>query len=247
MIERVALVTDFGPGGPYLGQMGLLLAAAAPRVPVVELVSDLPPYAPELAAYLLPALVRGLPPRTLYLCVVDPGVGSERAVLAAQLGEDWFLAPDNGLLAPLAARNAGIRLYRVGWRAERMSASFHGRDLFLPLGVRLLGGESLETTAIASASMAGWGLAPDLPRVVYLDRFGNLVTGLRAEGLAEGVRIRAGGRLLSRARTFYEVPPGTAFWYPNAFGLVELAVNQGRADGVLGLAPGAPIEVLGAA
>lgn len=246
-IERIALVTDFASGGPYLGQMRLLLTAATPGVPVVELISDLVPYAPEFAAYFLPALVSGLPAKTLYLCVVDPGVGSERAVLAAQIGDDWFLAPDNGLLAPLVARHRGARLYRVGWRPVRLSASFHGRDLFLPLGVRLVRGESLEAQTMEAAAMIGWGWASDLPRVIYVDGFGNLITGLRAEGLHDGIAIRVGDRPLGRARTFCEVPPGTAFWYANAFGLVELAVNQGRADRVLGLGPGAPIQVLGGA
>lgn len=244
MIDRIALVTDFGTGGPYLGQMRLLFAAVTPELPVVELISDLPPHAPELAAYLLPALVRGLPPGTLYLCVVDPGVGGERAVLGVQAGGDWFLAPDNGLLGPLVSRCAGVRVERVTWRPEHMSASFHGRDLFLPLAKRLARGDPLEAVPLGSEPMVGQDWTPDLLRVVYVDQFGNLVTGLRAEGLSPQACIRGGSRWLGYARTFCEVPPGTAFWYPNAFGLVELAVNQGSAAEVLGIAAGAPIQVI---
>lgn len=245
MIERIALATDFGAGGPYLGQMALMLAACAPGVPVIALSSDLPVHAPELAAYLLPALIQGLPPRTLYLCVVDPGVGSDRDVLEVRLGDDWLLAPDNGLLAPLVSRTCGaVEVRRVSWRPEHLSASFQGRDLFVPLAVRLLRGDPIGGVPLGSTPMVGLDWPLDLPRVVYVDTFGNLIVGLRAAGLVPHARIRVGAHSLQFARTFCEVPPGTAFWYSNAFGLVELAVNQGRATDTLDLRVGARVEVI---
>ena len=244
MIERIALITDFGSGGPYLGQMRLLLSQRLPQLPVVELISDLPPFAPQLAAYLIPTLIADMPTATLYLCVVDPGVGGERAVLQVEADGNWFLAPDNGLLAPLVARSNAPRVERVGWRPERLSDSFHGRDLFLPLGVRLIRGESSPQASLSPDQMVGSDWPMDLARILYVDRFGNLMTGLRAEGLGTLARIRAGEREFAYARTFCEVSPGTLFWYGNAFGLVELAVNQGRADALLRLEPGAPVEVL---
>ncbi len=74
-VERIALFTDFGAASPYLGQIRLLLAQALPDLPVIDLISDLTPFRPDLAAYLLPALVRDMPQRTIYLGIVDPGVG----------------------------------------------------------------------------------------------------------------------------------------------------------------------------
>lgn len=244
MIERIALITDFGGGGPYLGQMRLLLSECLPQMPVVEVVSDLVPFAPQLGAYLLPALVADMPEATLFLCVVDPGVGGERTVLEVEIGGNWFLAPDNGLLAPLVSRAKVPRVWRVDWRPDRLSDSFHGRDLFLPLGVRLIRGESIPQRSLQPDQMVGAEWPADLARVLYVDRFGNLMTGMRAEGLGMGARIRAGVHDLGYARTFCEVPPGTPFWYRNAFGLVELAVNQGRADILLGVEPGTAVEVL---
>ena len=91
--------------------------------------------------------------------------------------------------------------------------------------------------------MNGMGWPDDLRRVVYVDGYGNLMTGMRAHKLARNRTLHAGGRDLSFARTFCEVPPGTAFWYENALGLVELAVNQGRADRDLGLVPGDSVKV----
>ena len=244
MIERIALITDFGSGGPYLGQMRLLLSQRLPQLPVVELISDLPPFAPQLAAYLIPTLIADMPTATLCLCVVDPGVGGERAVLQVEADGNWFLAPDNGLLVPLVARAHAPRVGRVDWRPDRLSDSFHGRDLFIPLGVRLIRGESSSQTPLGPDQMVSSDWPADLPRILYVDRFGNLMTGLRADGLGAAGRIRAGERELGYARTFCEVSAGTPFWYRNAFGLVELAVNQGRADALLGLEPGAPVEVL---
>ncbi|MFL6831515.1 MAG: SAM hydroxide adenosyltransferase, partial [Xanthobacteraceae bacterium] len=80
--------------------------------------------------------------------------------------------------------------------------------------------------------------------IVYVDRFGNARTGLRAAMLPPNTRLAAAGRVLERARTFSDRPPGTAFWYENSNGLAEVAVNQGRADRDLGLAIGSPVEIV---
>lgn len=245
-VRGIALVTDFGDGGPYVGQMELRLAELAPEVPVTQLVSDLPPFRPDLAAYLLPALARDIAAPTLYLCVVDPGVGGERAVLAVEADGNWFVGPDNGLLAIVVRRAIRCQVLRVGWRPETMSESFHGRDLFAPVAAMLTKGESLEAHAVGDDAMEGSGWSDELSRIVYADRYGNLMTGLRAARLDCHAAIQAGGRILRFARTFCEVPSGGAFWYENAFGLVELAVNQGRADRLLGVTAGDPVTAVAA-
>lgn len=247
-IRRIALVTDFGPG-VYLGQMTAVLcdglSGGLSGIAVVDLVHDLPPFRPDLAAHLLPAMMRDMPRGTLYLCVVDPGVGGERALLLVESGGDWLIGPDNGLLARVVAReteaDVAARVWRIGWAPERPSASFHGRDWMAPAAVRLCRGEPLDLALLDPTGMQGAGAPDQLAAVIYADRYGNLMTGLRADRApAEGV-LEAGGRTLARARTFSDCEPGTAFWYENALGLVELAVNQGRADQVLGLQPGDPV------
>lgn len=245
-IERVALITDFGTAGFYTGQMQLSLAAQVPMVPVVDLAADLPPFRPDLSGYLLPALVRDMPIGTLYLCVVDPEVGGERAALVVEADGNWFVGPDNGLLAIVARRASDLRILRIDWRPERYSDTFHGRDLFVPIAVRLLRGDpphAMETLAQQALVGADW--PDDLLRVVYVDRFGNLITGMRAMHLDHAAILKAGGYDLRHARTFCEVRLGAAFWFEDAFGLVELAVNQGRADAVLGLGVGGAVDVLG--
>ena len=239
-IERIALVTDFG-AGIYVGQVIARLSALVPGLPVIDLVHDLPPFRPDLAAYLLPALVRDLPPATLYLCVVDPGVGGDRLGLVLDAGDSLFIAPDNGLLSQVARRAQAPCLYRIDWRPPSVSNSFHGRDWFAPLAAALCRGESPALTAVATDSLIGADWADDLPAVVYVDAYGNLMSGLRAQGVPPTRQLVVAGRTLGAARTFCEVPRGEPFWYENALGLVEIAVNQGRADRELGLGPGDPV------
>jgi len=238
MIDRIALVTDFGAGGPYVGQMKLRLSGLLPGIPVVDLICDLAQFRADLSAYLLPGLARDMPSGTLYLCVVDPGVGSERAVLAVEAGGNWYLGPDNGLLALVTRRARDAQVLRVDWRPKQLSASFHGRDLFCPLAAKLVESGLPESVVLEGQAMQGWGWLDDLPKVIYVDRYGNLITGIRASNLGKETCLYVGGWEIANARTFCEVPHGQAFWYEDCFGLVELAVNQGNAHLALGLVPG---------
>jgi len=240
-IERIALVTDFG-AGIYVGQVLARLGALVPGLPLIDLVHDLPPFRPDLAAYLLPALVRDMPRGTLYLCVVDPGVGGERAGLVLEAGGDLYIAPDNGLLCQTVRRAEQPRLQRIDWQPPGVSHSFHGRDWFAPVAAALCRGDSLALTDLDPGSLIGADWPDDLPAVVYSDGYGNLMCGLRPPAGAPPAQLRAAGLTLAYARTFCEVSPGQAFWYANALGLVEIAVNQGRADRVLGLGPGDRVQ-----
>ncbi|MBN2886846.1 MAG: SAM-dependent chlorinase/fluorinase [Chromatiaceae bacterium] len=237
LIKRIALITDFG-AGPYIGQVQARLHALLPAVPSIDLVHDLPPFRPDLAALLLPALVRDLPANTLNLCVVDPGVGGTRAGLVARVGEQWCIGPDNGLLAPLLRTVENSEVWRIGWQPERTSASFHGRDWFAPSAARLCQGEPLHLAPLSVDALVGADWPPERAVILYVDRYGNLMTGLRPPANPASYRLKLGGQQLSWARTFCERPQGEPFWYENALGLVEIAVNQGRADTLFGLQPG---------
>ena len=240
-IERILLATDFG-ADLYVGQMQARLHALLPGVPCMGLMQDLPPFRPDLAAYLLPALLRDLPRDSLLLCVVDPGVGGERAGLLVRADGHWLIGPDNGLFALVARRAGDGAVWRIGWQPERMSASFHGRDWFAPAAARLVLGEDLELTPLAPADLIGADWPDERATIVYVDHFGNLMTGMRASSVVAEAVLRVRGQPLPRARTFCEVEPGQAFWYENALGLIEIAVNQGRADRQLALGVGDSVE-----
>ena len=223
------LFTDFGLEGPYTGQVQAVLHQAAPEVPVISLFADLPPGQVKPAAYLLAAYATWFPPGTVLLCVVDPGVGSDR--------------PDNGLFEIVLRRAARAEVWQITWRPAAMSASFHGRDLFAPIAVRLATGEAPAAIAAQAHTLRYSEWPDDLAEIVYVDRYGNAMTGLRGQVVATSTRLSIGGKVLAHADTFSAVPRGTAFWYVNSNGLVEIAVNQGRADRELGLAIGATVTL----
>jgi S-adenosylmethionine hydrolase len=242
----IVLFTDFGQ--PYIGQMRAVLHRTAPAAPAVELFTDLPAWNHRAAAYLLAAYAAAFPAGSVFLAVVDPGVGSARAALALRADGRWFVGPDNGLFGIVARRAAAAACWEVTWRPQRLSASFHGRDLFAHLAARLADGASALPSdlgrAIAFPKGADAGWPDELAEAVYIDGFGNVITGMRAAALPPGARLAAGGRAFSRARTFSDLAPGQGFWYENANGLAEIAVNRGRAADLFGLAVGDSVAVL---
>lgn len=232
--------TDFGCCSPYQAQMQGVAARLAPNVPTVSLFSDLPPFRPDLAAYLLPRYVDDFPPGSVFVCVVDPGVGSARAGLAVRWRDRWFVGPDNGLLSQVS-RHDDARVFDICWQPGKMSHSFHGRDWFTPLACQLLL-QDLSGVRARVEPVVGSDWPGQSWRVIYVDRFGNCMLGVDASAVVPVARLWVGEHVLSRARVLSEVPVGRAFWYENANGLLELSVNQGRADVLLGLQPGSRIE-----
>ncbi len=240
----IVLFTDFGLEGPYVGQIKAVLHRQAPGAPVIDLFADAPAHDPQAAAYLLAAYAGEFDAGTVFLCVVDPGVGDPaRRAAAVEADGRWFTGPDNGLFNIVGRRARRLGWWDLTWRPPRLSPSFHGRDLFAPVAARLARGEAPPGEARDPKERLDASWPDDLARIVYVDRFGNCLTGLRAASLAQGAALVAGGRALTRARTFSDLPPGQAFWYENANGLAEIAVNRGRADERLGLGLGSPVTV----
>ncbi len=242
----IVLFTDFGVTGPYVGQMKAVLCERSPATPVIDLMHDAPAFDTRASAYLLASLVDAFPKNCVFLCVVDPGVGSQRKPLIARIDDRWFVGPDNGLfdiVARHATADSDIEWWEISWQPPRLSASFHGRDLFAPVAAMLANGDDPPGTPLElSPDRRGW--PADLEKIIYIDHFGNAMTGIRASHLDRDQLIAAGDQQLCRARTFADVAAGQGFWYENSSGLVELAVNQGRADAVLRLAVGDDVVLL---
>ena len=243
-VPQVALFTDFGLTGPYIGQMRAVLRQIAPKVSIIDLFSDIPPFDVKAAAYLLPAYAPDMGKGTIFVCVVDPGVGGERPPMILRAQNQVFVGPGNGLFEIVARRAGKYSAQRIKWRPERLSASFHGRDLFAPVaaGIALGGFEDFSPLRDQDWRQSDW--PNDLAEVVYIDRYGNAITGLRSVNLSVDQSLRVDKINLSRANTFSDVPVGEAFWYENANGLVEVSVNQGSAADELGLKPGKKITVV---
>src|SRR5690348_11690170 len=180
----IVLFTDFGLAGPYTGQMKTVLARQAPGIPVIDLFADAPSRHPKAAAYLLAAYAAWFPPDTVFLCVVDPGVGGARAALALEADGRWYVGPDNGLFELARRRAKSTRVFEITEQPADLSASFHGRDLFAPAAARLARGETPQMAARDPAFGRRHDWPDDLAEIVYVDHYGNAMTGLRASAVS---------------------------------------------------------------
>jgi hypothetical protein len=173
----------------------------------------------------------------VFLAVVDPGVGGKRGAIVVEAGGRCFVGPDNGLFSILWQRSPHRRCWQIKWRPQRLSSSFHGRDLFAPVAAAL----ATERVPV------GW-LVPkpkpdvllpggELARVIYVDHYGNAATGLTK--FRTSWRLRAGRHSLRYARTFEEATG--PFWHANSMGLVEIAAPRGSAAARLRLKVGSVV------
>lgn len=220
-----------------------MLAAQAPGEPVVDLLNDACDYDVEGAAHLLASLAPQFPAGSVFLAVVDPGVGTARGAIVVDADGRRFVGPDNGLLSVLWQRAATRRCAAITWRPSRISPSFHGRDLFAPVAARLAAAVLPPEWHVPKARPDVLLDPSPLARLIYVDHYGNCVTGIPARGIDRAARVLAGGRLLAFARVFGEAPPGEPFWYENSSGLLELAVYRDNAAARLGLKVGDPITI----
>jgi len=148
----IALFTDFGWQGPYVGQIKAVLMQLASQQPVIDLMHDVPAFQPRAASYLLASLVKKFPVETVFLAVVDPGVGSrQRRPCVVSADGRWYVGPDNGLFNVIANQAAEYKVWEITWRPDALSDSFHGRDLFAPVAAQLANGQSppMAITALA--------------------------------------------------------------------------------------------------
>jgi S-adenosylmethionine hydrolase len=224
-----------------MGQMRAVLAAAGVPLPVVDLLADAPLFDPGAAAYLLAAVAGHMPGGNLCVAVVDPGVGGERRPLVVKTARNWYVGPDNGLLSQVLRREPEPEVRTIDWRPSSLSASFHGRDLFAAVAAMICKGEPVPGEPVSPEQMVGFDWPDDLFRVIYIDHYGNAYTGIRASVVDRTKKLIVNGRPVAWARTFSDVPVSAPFWYENANGLVEIAVNQGRADRELGVEPGTEV------
>jgi S-adenosylmethionine hydrolase len=242
----IALFTDFGADDIYVGQVKVALLRHAPAgTTLIDVLHTAPNYETCAGAHLLAALRSWYLPDAVFLAVVDPGVGSGRDAVVLQADGQWFVGPDNGLLSVTAARAARTRTWRITWRPAMLSASFHGRDLFAPMAAWVSHGDlpsdKLDETAGLRVQLGG----DDLAEVIYIDHYGNVLTGLRAGTVPRSATLSIAAGDVAYARVFSDARVGQAFWYENSIGLVEIAVNRGSAAAQLGVRVGDLVHVTG--
>jgi len=247
----VALLSDFGTQDPYVGVLKGVILAHRPGAVLVDLTHAIPAQDVRRGAWFLMHARAHFPPGTVFVCVVDPGVGSERALLFALDHGQAFFGPDNGLLAPALSPAARILELRRG----AAGATFHGRDILAPAAGELLAGCAPEHLG---RPLARPHQRLDFPRaeargeseiaaeVLFADHFGNLILSAGAGDLPGGASrwaLELGGRLLAISRTYSDVQPGELVALVDSYTAVEIAVRDGNAAERLGLGPGAPVTL----
>ena len=240
----IVLFTDFGADDIYVAQLkAALLQHLSGDSVILDLLHSVPRHQVRAGAHLLAALQARFPPRAVFVAVVDPGVGTSRNAVVVQADDKWYIGPDNGLMSVVSARATSSHAWRIVWRPQPMSVSFHGRDLFAPVAALIAEGR-LPSDRIEEIDALDVRLGrEDLPEVIYIDSFGNALTGLRATAVTPSATLAVHGQRISYARVFGEASGGGAFWYENSIGLVEIAANRVSAASLLGIDIGDAVTV----
>jgi len=255
----ITLTSDFGLKDPFVGVMKGRIYSHFPLAKVVDLTHEIVAHWPAEAGFWLRRSFPYFPAGTVHVAVVDPGVGTARDIVLIESHQHWFLAPDNGLLAPIVEHDRAARIWRLN--NERLqalglpkpSSTFHGRDIFAPVAAELAAGrwkpeiigERVQSVIPAWVDEPELGLDSIAGVVITIDHFGNLITNIDSGTLASFREplVYAGNLSLVLRRTYGDCRPGVALALVNSFGVIEIAVAEGRAAEVLGLSRGAPVVV----
>lgn len=276
----VTLLSDFGNRDGYVAQMKLAILASCPTARLVDVTHEISPQDVVAGAIVLEQVIAGATQvqrnlsakdfsaqdmaatlsAIIHLAVVDPGVGTGRQMIVAQVAGQWIVCPDNGLITWAWRRHSPRVAYELSWRPRRSSSTFHGRDIMGPVAGMLAGG-------MAIASLIGNRVKPMLlpmqpakpramrGRVIHVDHFGNAMTNLTSEGLARMPAAKASGKKKNLfvwtggksvgpiRRTYGDVKPGEPVALIGSSGLLEIAVCGGSAARELGLSVGDMVEL----
>jgi S-adenosyl-L-methionine hydrolase (adenosine-forming) len=245
----ITLLTDFGTSDSYVAEMKGVLLDRCPQAVLVDVTHAVAPGDVRAGAYLLGRAWSRFPRETIHLVVVDPGVGTARAALALRAHGHWFVGPDNGLFTQVL-RDAEVEAVVLPVPAGA-SPTFHGRDLFAPAAAALAGGtplpalgEPLLTIPVRlTYSEPHYEGKSIVGEIVYVDRFGTLVTNLTAGTVPAYAVLEVEGLEIGLLRrTFGDVPTGGLLAYVGSGGAVEIAVRNGSAARRLGLGVGGRIR-----
>ncbi|MCG3138241.1 MAG: Adenosyl-chloride synthase [Phycisphaerae bacterium] len=253
----VTLLTDFGTADHYVAVVKGVILQRAPQVQIVDISHQVPRHDIPAGAYLLAQVMPYFPAGTIHLAVVDPGVGSDRRLLAGRWGEQIILAPDNGLVSFVHEDYPLQELYEITdpeLFLPSPSSTFHGRDQLAPTAAYLVRGGALSSVGPAREQPLILHQARPqhehrnlVGQILYIDVFGDLVTNLRQEWFEPAARytVQVGDHPIGPLqRTFTDVSPQALVAYLGSSRRLEVARNQGSAAEYLGAEVGDAIQVL---
>jgi S-adenosylmethionine hydrolase len=240
----ITLLSDFGSF--YPAQMKGVILSRIRDVTLVDISHDLPFQDITAGAFVLMSTVQYFPPGTVHLAVVDPGVGTKRLGIAVESGGHFLVGPDNGLLIPAARSLGSPRAFEISCHFDRVSNTFHGRDVFAPAAAMLAAGHQISDLGpeVSAVDLDFGGPVHSErgieARIIYVDRFGNLITNMKS--LPEG-DLCLNGRRLRRQRTYAEAGGIEPLITIGSHGFAEIAVNLGNASLAFGLKSGDRISL----
>jgi len=241
----IALLTDFGSSDGYVASMKGVILSIAPHASLIDITHDLPPQDVRHAGYVVWSCYRTFPQGTIFVCVVDPGVGTKRKILCASIGGYYFLAPDNGLLKYVLSSESSFKSVDVvnkKYFAKNISTTFHGRDIFAPAAAHLANGIPMKNfgPAIRVAQSKKLFIRIDDSsksrvngEILHIDRFGNIITNCLAKSLPKSpksIALRIGNRRITEQSLTYEAAgKGKLFITLGSSGLIEMSLKNGSA------------------
>ncbi|HYT28472.1 MAG TPA: SAM-dependent chlorinase/fluorinase [Ktedonobacteraceae bacterium] len=260
----IALLTDFGIGDGDVGVMKGVIAGITPGAHIIDITHEIAPQRIPSGAWILASAYRYFPTNTVFVCVVDPGVGSSRGAIALHAGEWFFVGPDNGLFSYVLAEqpvHAAVLLSNPEYHRQSVSATFHGRDIFAPVGAHLARGTTstlhelgpaldpatLQRLEVGQPTRHGSTIEG---RIIHVDNFGNLITSIplsMVPDLFELPRVQLNfpsrQRVIDQRRRFFTDGPddGQPFIYGDSSGYVGVAVRNGSAAKTLEVGYGTAI------
>lgn len=249
----IALLTDFGTRDWYVATVKAILLSRCPTARLVDITHEVPPQDTVAGAFTLAAAVPWFPPGTVFLAVVDPGVGTGRALVAVRADRHVLVGPDNGLLTlavKRAKRLAAVRLTNARYWLPTVSATFQGRDVMAPVAAYLASGGSLRRVGVAAPRLAPLSL-PTVQgegsilrgHVVHIDAFGNLITNLPASAIARRGAVHYKRRAVRVVSSYAAGRPAELIAVSGSLGLVELAIRNGSAAWTLDATRGDEVKV----
>ncbi len=252
----ITLTTDFGLEDPYVGVVKGVILGICPDAQIIDITHYVAPGDILAGAFTIMNSFSYFPKGTIHVCIVDPGVGTDRRAVASRCGDYIFVGPDNGILWPSAKEGEWYQLINTKYFLKNISHTFHGRDIFAPVAAHLALGVPLEQ--LGSPLKDPVVLDIPIPQrhkdhllgmILMKDRFGNLITNIHERDIQllgrEGDMVVeiSGMRLIGINRTFGDVSQGSALCYIGSSGYLEIGINRGNAWELLRARPGIEVRV----
>ena len=259
----ISLITDFGDEDFFVGSLKGVIASINPQARILDITHGVPSFDITAGAFLLYAAYRYYPDQTVFLTVVDPGVGSERRILLFESQRYFFVAPDNGLLSLVLQQEKSCTVREVtnsDYFLDKTSKTFEARDKMAPVAAWISKGILTEKFGPIVSDCQKIGILEPVRKgdevsgfILYRDKFGNLITNIpaamveAAEGLGSKACLETKERrelILPRKKNYSSAEKGEIFFLTGSLGLIEIAVREGSASDLTGVKPGDPVKII---